>query len=689
MNPYEIHNDQIGVQAKFLFTGNKAAKSDHASLSLVSYDSFNYKVQNGVIVKLRGQGPNTPTLVKWESLPYSWQELLIKTFGEPKKVVIASLFEKEFVRDTEALEFYLKYSPSPGKYLTSEEVELYTLNASVLNLVEVMFQKRTDYRAARRGSTNRTEIRKSIANDTARFKAIQPHTLPEYHDNLFKDLREYKKQGYAYLISGKKGNNNARKVTDEVEKLLNDMFAGQDHKPTYDDIDRQYNGFKLGYIKVINESTGEEYNPKEYPNLSRTTVQNYLSKWRNEIGNEAVRSGDRQKYMGKFKPYHSLHRPTYAGSIMSIDDRQPPFEYEPGKRMWFYLGADIASGAIVTWVWGKDKKEIIINFYRQMVRLHHHFGVNLPHELEAESSLNSSFKDTFLAPGAMFQEVRIEANNARGKWIESGVNRKIRYEQEKDSTGWISRPFARSEANQQGGHHVPIIPYDKLVHARLKDIEDWNNAPHHKNPEMSRFEYWLENQHPELKPTNYRAILPHLGYSTKTSCNTGIIKLQRSEFLLGLEGVVALGDTLISLLDIVEGEQVTIYWLDTIPNEDGDCEVFKALVYVNDNFVCEAIPKPMYNRAKIEQTGDDSKHREIMSKYVATTDAYGLKRKKAIDKVTVIDSRPVKKTFTMPGLKTYQPSFDQPAETLPELPSDEMELIEVETPSKRALKDRF
>ncbi len=685
MNPYEIHNDQIGVQAKYLYTGNKAAKSDQASLSLVSYDSFNYKVQNGAIVKLRCQGPNTPMLVKWDSLPSSWQELAIKAFGEPKKAVIAGLLEQEFVKDTVALDFYLKFSPMPGKYLSSDQVQQYTLNASVLNLVECILVKRTDARRNRSLNTNRADIRRSIANDIARFKLIQPHTLPEHPDNLFRDLREYKKQGYAYLISGKFNNNNARVVTDEVEQLINNLFAGQNHKPTYEDINRQYTGFKLGYITVINNATGEDYNPEEFPAIKRTTIQNYLSKWRNEIGTENLRSGDRQKYMGKFKTYHSLDRPSYAGSIISIDDRQPPFEYEPGKRMWFYLGADIASGAIVTWVYGKDKKDIIIDFYRQMVRLHHHYGVNLPHELEAESSLNSSFKDTFLAPGAMFQEVRIEANNARGKWIESGVNRKIRYDQEKDAEGWIARPFARSESNQLGGHDVPLIPFDKLVHARLKDIEKWNNEPHHKYPEKSRFEFWLENQHPELKPTNYRAILPHIGFKTQTSCKTGIIQLQMGEYLLGLDGEIVFGDTLISLLNLVEGEDLKICWLDTI---DGD--VLKALVFKGEEFICEAIAKPKYNRAKLEQTPEDLKAREIMSKYVASVAAYGKKQTKSLDKVTVIDNRPApKKTFTMPGLKSYQTQSIEAAEMLPELPADEFELIEIEPTVKSRLKDRL
>lgn len=688
-SPYEIFNNEIGVLANCLFSTNKIVKASDWSLGLVSYDSFNYKVKNGEIVRIRANAPKTPALVKFDSLPFSWQNLLIKAFGEPTKVVTKSIFEKEFRYDSVARDFYCA---SPLK-LSDEEIELYTLNASVLNLVELVFNKRSNYISSLGGTMSAKEKRTRIANDTARFKSIKPHTLPEHPDNLFKDLRKYKADGYSYLISGKKGNANARKVTDYVEKFLNNLFAGQNEKPTYEKINRLYESFLAGYVTVINNETGEEYSPKEFPSIKRTTILNYLSAWRNEIGTESVRSGDRQKLMGKFKPYHSLDLPKYSGSIISIDDRQPPFEYEKGKRMWFYLGQDIASGAIVTWVYGKDKEGIIIDFYRQMVRLHQYYGVCLPNELEAESSLNSSFVNTFLKAGVMFNEVRIEANNARGKFIESGFNRKIRYGIEKEATGWIARPFAKSEANQIGGHDVPLIPYKTLVAERLKDIEKWNNEPHPDKPEKSRFEYWLENQHPALKPINWRGILPNLGYETTTSVKVGFIQLQLNEYVLGLNGKVATGNELINLLDEIEGEQVKVYWLDNLQGE-----VMKALVYVGDQFICEAIKKPTYNRAKLEQTPADLENRELISKYVATVEGYAKKQKSSIEKVIVIDNTPARpKTFVMPGLAELQ---DMPtgvirnreleAELLPELnEEDEFNLVHVETPIKRSLKDRF
>ena len=124
--------------------------------------------------------------------------------------------------------------------------------------------------------------------------------------------------------------------------------------------------------------------------------------------------------------------------------------------------------------------------------------------------------------------------------------------------------------------------------------------PHSQNKNMTRWEYFCEKQNENLKPTNYKAILPHLGFETVSSCNAGIIKLQYGEFLLGDNGSIFTGESLIRLMKRVEGQEIKIYWLD-----DHEDKVFKALVYINGQYICEALPKPRPNRAKIERTPEE------------------------------------------------------------------------------------
>lgn len=365
-----------------------------------------------------------------------------------------------------------------------------------------------------------------------------------------------------------------------------------------------------------------------------------------------LRTGDRQVLMSETKPYHSMDLPVYAGSLLSVDDRQPPFEYEAGRRVWFYLGYDVGAQCYTTIVWGKDKQGIILDFYRQMVRNYAQWGVPLPAELEAESSLNASFRETFLQEGNMFRFVRIEANNARGKYIER-KNRDARYGEERKSDGWVARPWARDESNRAGIQKVPMLTFEEIVEQTLKRYEHYNNEPHPAHPEMTRWEFFMTRQHPDLCEINWLGIVPYLGYCTKSSCRTGIVRLNNGECLLGIDGKVALGDDLIRLMKIVEGEELEVRWLD-----DNEGKVLKAYAYIGNQYVCELLQKPIYSRARIEQTETDMKARELMSKYVATIEGFGNRRKKEIQRITVLDD------VVMEQERTPEYVFSVPQRTL-------------------------
>ena len=265
----------------------------------------------------------------------------------------------------------------------------------------------------------------------------------------------------------------------------------------------------------------------------------------------------------------------------------------------------------------------------------------------------------------------------------------LRYEYEKKLDGFIPRPFAKSESNQPGPAQIKLLPYKTIIEQCLQQIEDWNNRPHPVKKELSRWEYFCQNQHPNLKPTNYLAILPHIGYKTKTSCNVGIIHLERGEFLLGDNGKVALGQKLINLMQRVEGSDISVRWLD-----DNKGKVFKALVFIGDQYICEAVAKPRYHRATIEQTPECHEARAIMSAYVATIEGFGKRQRQAIEAVTLIDNKPKReKTFVMPGLKQHPEYSEQKeADSLPyvDLNSEYDEYAELtEQTFFVPLKDRY
>jgi hypothetical protein len=521
--PYEYHNDKLGFKIGYLLSG----KFKHeASLSILSYNALAKRrlkgtTKNEFIELRRGCMNNAEPLILWHSIPQHIKDIVVEKFGEPKQASKLSLLEQNYIRDAKAFDFYSSFKKQNGEFLTDRLIQEYTANASVLNAMHAVLTDRIGLRKALGGTT--TGLHADLIRAIDSYRDAWQHTLPNSDRLVRFHYKPYIKEGYNALISGKIDNDNSRKVTNFIVKFLNALFAGQAHKPTLTEVAGQYDAFLNGYIEdVINTTTGECYDPKDkrFTKLSKSTITNYLREWENKIGTYTKR-GDHHRNIQKFITPHKFKRPTYAGTILSIDDRQPPFYITAEKdRMWWYCGIDIASGCWTAWVHGKDKKGLILEFYRELVRNYHEWGVQLPYELEGEISLNVSFKETFLKDGVMFPKVHLEANNARAKRIERefGI---IRYGAEKHLEGWVARPFALSEANQKPseeyGAKIKILPYDDVKDNMLHIFQTDNNSPHAVNKDTTRWEYFINNQHPELPKTNYRGFLPYLGYKTQTT----------------------------------------------------------------------------------------------------------------------------------------------------------------------------
>lgn len=680
MIPYEYHNGKLGVQGKYLFGGRGA---DANSLCLIGDRGFRQRVERGGVVKLRdGGGADTPMLVLFDSLPAKWQEAVVRAWGKAPEQGRQTLLERCYVRDMGAFDFYTTYKFADGKSLTRDNIDQYTTNASVLNAIGRAYEERYRLRKELRGSI--TDIWESLTAESNLLAGQVGHNLPENVRRLRDKYNAYKKDGYEALIHKLHGKTNALLVDNRHAELLNNLFAGLAHKPNYAEVAQLYEAFLNGYVEVTNATSGEVYEPAEFSRLSVATVWNHLTKWENKIGTWSKRSDNRQRLMQLFKPHHKLDQPRMASSIISVDDRQPPFVYEGNRRVWFYNGIDVGSEAFTCWVWGTSKEGIILDFYRQMVRNYAEWGLPLPAELEGEMSLNAGYRNSFLREGNMFQYVRIEANNARGKRIER-YYRDLRYGYEKEREGWLARPNALSEANQPLTElrKKTVLPYDEIVQGCLRDIERWNNSEHSKIKGMSRWEVFCRMQNPDLRPTNYHGILPYLGYHTITRVRAGIVRFRSSQFLLGMDGRVCVGAKLLNYMQQVEGKRVDVYWLDD--NKGG---VLKAYLYMDKRFVCEAVPQPSYNRARAERTPQDEANRQRMSQYVATIEAFARNRGRELDSVQVVDNRPrtIGTSFKIEGLNTYVGDVQSARILADAEPAEPMPVPSGETPS---LMNRF
>ena len=639
---------------------------------------WRYKKMPYGVKQVQKGGNGRQMLVNFDTLPKEIQD----SIGDPRKLDHALL--KYWEINAEAVRYYTYiFQFEDGTPLKMEYQEEYITNASVL----IALKHLRDYKLSK--WKTKTGLNRNLWEELLSFNDVlekihgRRHTLELAEQPFVRKFKEFlqttesgqltaeSSYNFESLVSKKFKKQLAKIMTDEMEKVLNNMFAGREHKPTKTQVAEEYNAFLNGEVDIINDETGEIYDStdrKKFKPLSESSIIAWLGKWENIIGTYAKRSGNRQELISQFIPHHSLDQVKEAGIMVSIDDRQPPFHYEGNKRLWAYMGIDLGAEVWTSWVFGKDKDEnLMLEFYRQMVRNYTEWGFNLPLELECESHLNSLFRDNLLQNGAMFDRVRMEANNARGKKVERYFG-KLRYEFDKDKNGWLARPTAKRESNQQGAGEIPKIPIKEIEQNCLYDIQIWNNMEHRTHKGKTRWEVFCEMQSEKTKPTNWRAILPHLGFSTRTSCRAGIVKFRKSEYLLGLDNEICTGDDLIRLMKYIEGKSFEVYWLD-----GNDDEVLKAMVYYDDMMLCELLPKPTYSRAYHERNDTDKINRQIMSAYENTINTFMKIRKNEIDNLTIIDRRQktLNSKFQIAGLEGFKPR-EEPAKVIEIEPSEPM-----------------
>ncbi|MBF2708949.1 hypothetical protein IR213_10140, partial [Flavobacterium soyangense] len=231
-----------------------------------------YKDKNYGIKRLQnGGGKHRTVLIDFDSLNADLQDIL----KDPRKV--ANPLDLYFKIDGDAYTYYSGFRRL-GSQLTKDEKENYLINASVMKAVIKLEEVRIQERIKLKGSLRTTTVDgvvipgvlQSLLQDVIDFQTTltikhkeKEHTLPTGEKQFKKVLSECKDDLYYPLIKDPEGkrNNNARKVDDQTEMILNALFKNQLHKPTPTEVARNYDAFLNGYAEVYNQDTGELYDP--------------------------------------------------------------------------------------------------------------------------------------------------------------------------------------------------------------------------------------------------------------------------------------------------------------------------------------------------------------------------------------------------------------------------------------------
>lgn len=156
-----------------------------------------------------GKGLGSYALIEYRSLPERFRERFEIKYGDPEKIMKQE--KAALPADTEAQRFFHDHLLPNGEHLPEDKQEEYTLNARVLNALLDMLSTQ---KAMRRACNNNTPvIWSNIFAAAEELRETYGHTLPKSEARLRDKLRQYAKEGYTCLVSGKFCNSNTLKIT--------------------------------------------------------------------------------------------------------------------------------------------------------------------------------------------------------------------------------------------------------------------------------------------------------------------------------------------------------------------------------------------------------------------------------------------------------------------------------------------
>lgn len=587
----------------------------------------NYKklaARKEINVVRQGKGLGSYALIEIATMPLRFQERIKLKYGEMKENILRNWFIGHYHIDAKAREFYTRFRFDNGDALPPEHIQEYTVNASVIEAVLRAMDDATFMRKAMKaGPVNWGELAGAISYYQAEFG----HTLPVSSNRFKKRVNDFKAHGYESLISRKFMNQNRRKVTYDIERLLLSI-DGQPEQPFNTTVWEQYNMFVQGELELYDPETGEVLNPADFTDkdgnpvvLSPATVANIL----NNPKNKALRAKlhmSQWDFNNAYRPYHLRSIGEFSLSKVSLDDRDLPRPMKDGNRVKAYYAYDVVSGAVVGYAYNRYKTtELFLDCMRNMFQTLDRNGMYIPAELEVEHHLVSDFADGLMQAGTVFPLIRwCNPGNSREKRAEH-KNREKKYGVEKRTQVGIGRWWAKLEANRpkeekvydekNNTYKVKTYSYEELVADDIRAIQTFNAQPHpnqKRYPGMSRWDVLCAHQNPNLAPWDKAVLYRFIGQYTETT-------IRQNTYCTVMYNQYGLPSP-----EIIEKLEPRNYKVDAYYLPDADGTINEVYIYQNGRYIATCKPVARYNENTAEQTEYDKAAYTEQSKYVAQFD---------------------------------------------------------------------
>ncbi len=600
----EYYGNTLCISARELIDGGIVTRSNYQNWT-----------NRGIVVVVRpGKGKGHYALIAVDSLPQWVREKVEEKYPSWAQAGLEEWVKSNYVYDQGAVAYFFNKDVC-GVDLGAEKAREYAVNASVLNTCIRLYDRASVWQKLM-GKKYSWEMMSATIEVLRKHFG---HTLPASTLRFRKKAGEYRRDGYASLVSGKYGNQSARKVDHKTERLLLSI-AVQPNKPWNTNVWEMYNSFVCGELDVWDYSSGELYDPGEWTDgngdplsLSESTVNNVL----NQPKNQALISHRLESptaFMHNRMPHMHRHAPEFSLSKVSFDDRDLPRKLRDSRqRPKAYYAYDVASGCCIGYAYNRSKNiDLVVEMFRNMFRLLDRHGWGCPAQVEVENHLMSQWRDSFLQAGVMFPFVRFCAPmNSQEKAAEQFNGAKKRSIEHKNHIG-IGRFYARRSQYRTESVKVfdeanntyvekEYYTWDELIADDMRDIEEYNRAPHHnqaKYPGMSRWDVLVANINPTLQPIDKVTLARYIGEHVGTT-------IRRNSYCrVGYE------DWNLSSVRVLEKLAPNNYAVDAYYLTDDTGKATDVFIFQNGRYVDTLRNLGTYNTAECEQTERD---REIFT----------------------------------------------------------------------------
>lgn len=602
-------------------------------------------------------------LVVVDSFPPRYKEDIYTRFPDSDSVRLAGWFRSNYEIDQSAVVFF--HDPEKtGLDLKPEKIREYVTNASVLNTCIRLYENARIYQRIAGDKYDWGKMAAAVDSLRTQFG----HTLPGSMLRFRKKVAEYKRDGYGCLISGKFGNQSARKVDYKTERLILGI-AVLPNKPFNTNVAEMYNQFVCGELDVYDPETGELFNPDDFTDkngeprvLSETTINNYLNKPKNRVLIEHKLSSW-TTFMHEQMPHVHRHAPEFSFSKISFDDRDLPRKLKDTKaRPKAYYAYDVASQCVVGFAYNRNKNvDLVVDMFRSMFRLIDRKGWGCPAQVEVENHLMSQWKDSFLKAGVMFPFVRFCApQNSQEKYAEPMNGAKKKTVEHRNHLG-IGRFYAKDRHYRTEGRKVfdelndtyedkQYYSWDELVADDMRDVMEFNNSLHpnqKKYPGMTRWQALEANMNPNLEPINKAVLARFIGDHVETS-------VRRNSYCR-----VGYTDWWLSGIEVLERLAPNNWKVDAYYLTDDDGNITDVYIYQNGMLVDKLQNVGTFNTADCEQTDADRTVFVEQQKKISGFNAYI--KNNAISGVGVSKPRPEKEkaveAVELPSINVEEPAL--------------------------------